>query len=189
MKNYSSIPQKQNQAFVHGHIMTCLRWWVNSRCQFYGCSKMQCLQCIAHGDWRVLIMQSYTSQTDYRSLLLLETKEHHDHSRHMSRERQGQRLCRPLYCNHRKTWMRVLDSHHLCLFLSSIDWNYSWNDAQTASLCCSHRYCSLWTRVVSYIYYYYSYYFCLQNSNQLKLSVLCINMKILIFNIVFIIHI
>lgn len=48
------------------------------------------LQCAKR---RALLMQSYTSETHYRSLLLLlETKERHDHSRHMSRERQGQRL-------------------------------------------------------------------------------------------------
>lgn len=107
----------------------------------------------------------------------------------MSRERQGQRLCRPLYCNHRKTWMRVLDSHQLWLFLSSRDWNYSWNDAQTASLCCSHRCCSLWTRVASYIYITILILFVCKISNQLKLSVLCIKIKIFMFNIEFIIHV
>ncbi len=106
------------------------------------------LQC---AERRALVMKSYTSETHYRSLLLLETKECHDHSRHMSRERQGQRLSadNSTAIRERHEW-GVPDSLQFWLSLSKIAWNYSSNDANTDSLCCSANCCSYWTRVAQF---------------------------------------
>lgn len=151
--NQKPSKHKNNLYTVLEDQWGCLRWQTLSViCQFKDPVAVL-LMLLQRAARRTLLMQSYTSETHYRSpLLLLKTKACHDHSRHMSREQQGQRLSadNSTAIRERHEWGGP-DSLQIWLSLSKLAWNYSSNDANTHSLYCSANCCSFWTRAAQFV--------------------------------------
>lgn len=127
------------------------KFTLSTVCQFKDLMPLMCLQC---AEWRALMVQSYISESHSRSLLLLllETKELDDHSRHMSRERHEQGLSADISTavRERHEW-GVLDSLEIWLSLSNIAWNYSANNySSNKVISCSTNCCSIWTTAAKF---------------------------------------